>query len=217
MRKKSSKFSVVLFFLSLTAFFACQNVQEEYYSRPEWLEPPIYKQLEDSGVFTNYLALVEKASFKKQLSGAGYYTVFAPSDAAFENYFTEKGYSSVDDIDSLTAKAIVAYSLAVTPASYESIDDYQDGSSSATDATRKDKAFKRTTYQYKWVYQETDADGVVRDVIDVNSSSGTVGASYANFNIDDFNQKNIPFFTTAYMNQREFLLPIITISILIQS
>lgn len=202
MRKKSSKFSVVLFFLSLMAFFACENVQEEYYSRPEWLEPPIYTQLEDSGVFTNYLALVDKANFTKQLKGAGFYTVFAPNDEAFKAYFTEKGYASVDDIDSITAKGIVAYSLTISPASYDQIDDFQDGSSSATPATRKDKAFKRTTFQYKWVYEEEGADEETRDIIDINSSPGTVGASAQTFMHDDYNQKNIPFFTTAYMAQR---------------
>lgn len=202
MRKKSSSFSVVLLFLSLMAFFACNDVQEEYYSRPEWLEPPIYQQLEDSGVFTNYLTLIDKANFSKQLSGSGYYTVFAPTDEAFENYFSEKGYSSVDDIDSLTANAIVSYSLAVTPASYEQIDDFQDGSASATDATRKDKAFKRTTYNYKWVYEEEGADGVTRDIIDINSSPGVAASTFQRFDNDDFNQKNIPFFTTAYMAQR---------------
>ncbi len=202
MRKKSSSFSVVLFFLTLVAFIACENVQKEYYSRPEWLEPPIYTQLEDSGVFTNYLALIDKANFTNQLKGAGFYTVFAPNDEAFEEYFTEKGYASVDDIDSITAKAIVAYSLAISPASYEQIDDYQDGSASATPATRKDKAFKRTTYHYKWVYEEEGADGEVRNIIDINSSSGAVGSNSQTFMYDDYNQKNIPFFTSAYMAQR---------------
>ena len=185
----------------LLLLLGCNDPKDDY-KRPGWLEPPIYQQLKEKGNFTSYLACADKAHFTNQLNGSGYYTVFAPTDEAFTTFLSENGYSSVEDIDSVLAKKIVTYSMCVTPASYENIDDFQDGSSSATDESRADKAFKRTTYDYKWVYKETDVNGTERYVIDINSSPGVVGSSSQSFENDDFNQKNVPFFTKAYMTQR---------------
>lgn len=190
-------FVVLLFIIT-----GCNKTKEEYYGRPGWLEPPIYQQLKDKGNFTNYLACVDKAHFTNQLNGSGYYTVFAPTDEAFELYMSENGYNSVNDIDSVLAKKLVTYSMCVTPASYEQIDDFQDGTSTATLESTSNKAFKRTTYYSKWVYQETDVNGEEKYVIDINSSTGVAGSSSKRFSVDDFNQKNIPFFTSAYMMQR---------------
>lgn len=192
---------IFTFILALSTIYGCNEAKEEYYKRPEWLEPPIYQQLKEKGNFINYLKLVDKANYTQTLNAAGYYTVFAPNDDAFSEFLSQNGYSSVDDIDSTMAKEIVTYSMAITPASYETIDDFQDGTSTATLESTLDKAFKRTTYNYKWVYKETDVNGIERYVIDYNSSPGVAGNATQVFNSDDFNQKNIPFFTTAYMAQ----------------
>jgi uncharacterized surface protein with fasciclin (FAS1) repeats len=199
------QFNLIRIFTYVCAFlflFSCNKAKEEYYERPGWLEPPIYQQLKEKGNFTNYLKLVDKANYTQTLNGAGYYTVFAPTDEAFESFFATHNFSSIDDIDSTLVKEIVTYSMCITPASYETIDDFQDGTTSATLESKRDKAFKRTTYNYKWVYQETDVNGVERYVIDYNSSPGVAGNATQIFNSDDFNQKNIPFFTAAYMAQR---------------
>lgn len=192
----------VPYVLAILFLFSCNKAKEEYYERPEWLEPPIYQQLQEKGNFTNYLKLVDKANYTQTLNGAGYYTVFAPTDEAFQSFFAKYNFSSIDDIDSTFAKDIVTYSMAVTPASYETIDDFQDGTTTASPETTLDKAFKRTTYNYKWVYKESDVNGVERYVIDFNSSPGVAGSATQIFNSDDFNQKNIPFFTSAFMAQR---------------
>jgi len=203
MKKMPSILKVLLLFAATVPVLTGCDSKEEQYQRPEWLEPPIYQQLQAKGNFTHYLACVDKAGYKKQLNGSGFYTVFAPTDSAFSVFLTENGFGSVEAIDSTFARKIVSYSMAMTPASYEQIDDFLDGSTSATDETRTNKAFKRTTYNYKWVYEETDVTKNERKhVIDINSSSGIPGISFPEFSIDDFNQKNIPFFTTAFMTQR---------------
>ncbi|MDA3817465.1 MAG: fasciclin domain-containing protein, partial [Prolixibacteraceae bacterium] len=199
--QRSFYLRIFTFILTLSAIYSCDKAKENYYERPEWLEPPIYQQLEERGNFTNYLKLVDKANYTQTLNAAGYYTVFAPNDDAFSEYFSQNGYSSVDDIDSILAKKIVTYSMCITPASYETIDDFQDGTTTATLESTLDKAFKRTTYNYKWVYKEADENGIERYVIDFNSSPGVAGDATQIFNSNDFNQKNIPFFTSAYMAQ----------------
>lgn len=192
----------ITFIWSLLIFLACNNAKEDYYERPEWLEPPIYKLLEEKGNFSNYLQLVDMANYTQTLNGAGFYTVFAPTDEAFSDFLAKMNLTSIDQIDSTLAKKIVSYSMCVTPGSHESIDDFQDGSSTETEDKLFDIAFKRTTYNYKWVYSETDTEGNERYVIDINSSPGVAGSASQTFNIDDFNQKNIPFFTAGYMAQK---------------
>ena len=44
---------------------------------------PILQSLEDQGTFTTLLSAIEKAGLKEQLSGEGPFTVFAPTDDAF--------------------------------------------------------------------------------------------------------------------------------------
>lgn len=201
MKKQSSFLMILSMFVFLAGLFSgCNDVKEEVYGRPEWLEPPIYQQLQERGNFTSYLTCVDKSGYKNQLNGSGYYTVFAPTDEAFSTFMSENGISSINAIDSLLAKKIVAYSMCVTPASYDEIDDYQDGTTTATEASRKDKAFKRTTYYYKWVYPEKGADDSVRYIWDASVSPSEIGASVS-YSFDDLNQKNIPFFTSAFMAQ----------------
>ena len=141
----------ITFIWSLLIFLACNNAKEDYYERPEWLEPPIYKLLEEKGNFSNYLQLVDMANYTQTLNGAGFYTVFAPTDEAFSDFLAKMNLTSIDQIDSTLAKKIVSYSMCVTPGSHESIDDFQDGSSTETEDKLFDIALKRTTYNYIWV------------------------------------------------------------------
>ena len=62
----------------------CKKSFDDYYKRPENLEPPIYQQLEAKGNFKNILAAIDKAGYKSILSAAGYWTFFAPHDSAFQ-------------------------------------------------------------------------------------------------------------------------------------
>jgi uncharacterized surface protein with fasciclin (FAS1) repeats len=47
-------------------------------------EPGILEVLAEAGQFTQLLAAIEAAGLTETLSGAGPYTLFAPTDAAFE-------------------------------------------------------------------------------------------------------------------------------------
>ncbi|MFT3737823.1 MAG: fasciclin domain-containing protein [Breznakibacter sp.] len=179
---------------------------DSYYDRPTSLEPPIYEQLAKRSNFTNYLACIDAAGYQKTLSGAGYYTVFAPNDAAFQTFFAEKGISSVEDLSAEAKKMIVAYSLAVVPASKDSIDDYL---ASPTAKLVKDKAFKKMTYYYKWVYEDSAwvAENGIRvrkklDLVDMNAVEAEPATS-GGFETEDYNRKHIPFFTDNFMSAQD--------------
>lgn len=199
MKKMSSLkvFTIVL----ISAFWVtgCNSTKEEQYERPAWLEPPIYQQLQEKGNFTHYLACVDKAGYTQTFRGAGYYTVFAPTDEAFAAFLLEHGLDSVGSMTDEMAKNIITYSLAVSPASFDQIDDYQNASTTATEASKTDVAFKRTTYNYKWVYTDHDlSTGEDKAVIDMNAVESEVPVP-GGFEENDYNQKNIPFFTANFM------------------
>jgi uncharacterized surface protein with fasciclin (FAS1) repeats len=174
---------------------ACRNEIDEYYERPGWLEPTIYEQLKGKGQFDSYLSVVDKAGYKDVLGKAGFFTVFAPTDQAFQEFIQEQSFASVDAIDTATAKKIVSYLVVYNSFTQEQIDDYQ---STNELGWILDQAFKRTTANYKWVYTE-EVDGDMINVIDQNGIP-QLTESPAIFRPEDNNNKNIPYFTDPFMS-----------------
>lgn len=197
--KKFALSQVLLALLLGVLASSCRD--DSYYDRPKSLEPPIYEQLKLKGNFTNYLACVDMAGYTQNLSTAGYYTVFAPNDAAFNQYLAGKQLASVSQLDTLTAKAIVAYSLVPSVSSKSQLDDWQMTVSQTDEpSSYEDIAFKRETFYYKWVYPYTDADGNSMYVADANYSGG---AYLHGFNLESFNKKCIPFFSSAFLARKK--------------
>ncbi|MFC0877726.1 fasciclin domain-containing protein [Saccharicrinis sp. FJH2] len=196
MKKQFFVFAFIILNL-LVLFSGCEDKKAKYYERPEWLEPPILTQLEQRGNFTSLLACIEKAGYAKSLGAAGYFTLFAPTDEAFNQYFAANGYASVSDLDSVKARNIVQYLLLQNAYSEDQLDDYQ---SSAQELWIENEAFKRQTNYYKWIYEDT-VDGVMEKVLDVNAVAG--GESNSNYSAtDDYNYKNIPYFTRDYLAEQ---------------
>ncbi|PKQ60357.1 hypothetical protein BZG02_19650 [Labilibaculum filiforme] len=59
--------------------------------------------------FEHLVAAVVKADLAGTLSGDGPYTIFAPTDDAFEALFTELGVSGIEDLDAETLTPILLY------------------------------------------------------------------------------------------------------------
>jgi uncharacterized surface protein with fasciclin (FAS1) repeats len=59
--------------------------------------------------FTQLVAAVVRADLAGTLSGDGPFTVFAPTDAAFQDLYTALGVSSVDEIDVSTLTDVLLY------------------------------------------------------------------------------------------------------------
>ena len=108
MKRKINYYLLILPFLALLASCS-RDVFDEYYGRPDYLEDPIYQQLDARGNFKNFTALIEKAGYKDILSKSGYWTMFAPNDAAFTKYFQDQNISDVSKIDDATAAKIVRF------------------------------------------------------------------------------------------------------------
>jgi uncharacterized surface protein with fasciclin (FAS1) repeats len=175
------------FILLLLFLTGCVKKEfKDYYARPDNLAQPIYQQLTARKNFTSLLACVDKANYKEILSRAGYWTFFAPNDAAFQNYFTEKGISSVADIDSATARKIVTYSLVYNAFRIDQLSNYQ-----SSTGVIPNQAFKRKTVYYDFVQTET---GSGRKIVASNRNGSYISG--------DNNNKSIPYFIDSYMDAK---------------
>lgn len=187
-----SKFLRNLFFLAcLTAVFSgCRKKAfDDYYGRPATLQPPIYQVLQARGNFTNLLACIDKSGYTATLSGAGYWTLFAPNDAAFATYFSSNAtIKSMANMDSVTARKIVTYCLVYNAFQTDHIADFQSTTGWVTGT-----AFKRRTAYYDGVYQET-VNSVPTSVIASNRNLGYI--------FGDNNNKYVPYITDLFLTTK---------------
>jgi transforming growth factor-beta-induced protein len=65
-----------------------------------------------SGEFTYLIQAVDKAGLVETLDGKRQFTVFAPTDAAFEDLFETLGVDGIADIPASTLKAVLLYHVA---------------------------------------------------------------------------------------------------------
>ena len=186
----------LLLIISCLLLVSCRKKQwEEYYERPEGLEPPIYQTLQSKGGFSSLLSCIDKAGYKEILSNAGYWTLFAPTDEAFSKYFKEHNISSVESIDAETATKIVRYCLVYNSFNTDRLDDYQ-----STTGWQADLAFKRKTTYYD-LFDTAMVNGQLLHTIASNRNGGYVSSDNNNKYIPYFTN---PFFTTARLTATDY-------------
>ena len=176
---------IILIVISCLLLVSCRKKQwDEFYGRPENLEPPIYQTLQSKGNFTSLIACIDKAGYKDILSKAGYWTLFAPTDEAFDKYFKERNIAGIEALDAETAQKIVRYSLVYNSFNTDLLDDYQ-----VTGGIQADKAFKRRTAYYD-LFDTATVNGQLLHIIASNRNG-----SYTPV---DNNNKYIPYFTNPF-------------------
>ena len=189
---------VALSLLLTLALISCRKKEwDSFYGRPDNLESAIYKRLEEKGNFKNFLSLIDKSGYKQTLeSGAGYWTLFAPNDDAFNAYFTDKGIADVNAIDAETARAMVQYMLVYNAFEKDRLDDYQ--ASENNIGWTPNIAFRRRTAYYTGFYKDTSANGPITAIAaNRNNLSNSLTGNYI---ASDYNNKYITYFTDDYMN-----------------
>ena len=166
---------------------------DEFYGRPDTLEQPMYQVLSAKGNFKTLLAAIDKAGYKSTLSGAGYWTLFAPNDSAFQAYFTANSIAGIDALDSAACRRIVTYSLVYNAFKEERLPDYQSAS-----GWLENNSFRRRTANYTGVYDGTNTAGTPIKVISSNRNNN--GTTYY---VDaDNNNKHLPYFMTPYFTAK---------------
>lgn len=160
---------------------------DDYYGRPDTLEPPIYQVLSAKGNFKTLLACIDKAGYKNILSSAGYWTLFAPTDSAFAKYLQEKGLTGIDQMSETTAQQIVRFSLVYNAFNKQQLDDYQ-----SAGGWVPDNAYRRRTAYYDLfdsVWKNSTGDGAI---VSANRNGG--------YSASDNNNKYITYFTAPYFS-----------------
>jgi hypothetical protein len=103
--------TVSVWILLLILLGGCEKKFDEYYKVPEDLIGTILDVLREDGRYNQFIKAVELVEFDDVLGKTGNFTVFAPDDNAFEEFFTEKGYGSLEEIPEEELKGIVFYHI----------------------------------------------------------------------------------------------------------
>ncbi|MCD8262019.1 MAG: fasciclin domain-containing protein [Bacteroides sp.] len=175
-----------LFLLFLLSFLmSCTDNNDDYYKRPDWLEPPVYEVLQERGKFTMYLQAVDKTLYSQVVCGSGNYTVFAPNDDAFQKFLNEKGYKSVEDIPVAELNKIIGYSLVYNKFEYSRLCD-----AIVSNAWVEGTGMRKMTSYYKTIYKEK-GQGEEHWVVDIDAKGTNVNI-YTPY-------RGIPVFTGSFM------------------
>ena len=61
-------------------------IEKEKYQPPEWLKGKLYSQIQKEEDLTTFISCLEKTGYDTILNASGSFTVFAPTDQAFEQF-----------------------------------------------------------------------------------------------------------------------------------
>ncbi len=189
MRRVLSSVLVIVTLLSIVGTGCKKKAFDEFYGRPDTLAQPIYQVLQQKGNFNTLLACIDKAGYKNILGASGYWTMFAPNDAAFQKFFAEQGISGIDKLDSATAQGIVTYALAYNAFTKARLNDYQ-----ANTGWIPNNSFRRRTANYNSFYDDTTKTGTVVKALGSNRNNSFVN--------NDNNNKYISYFTDVYFTAK---------------
>ena len=183
------RFKLLWVWMAILLVAQCKDdYWDQYYSRPEWLEPPIYEVLKNDGRFNSYLQLVDSTMYERILKEASFYTVFAPTDSAMNDYLKEQGYASIDEISAAEADTIVAYSLVYNVFEFDELTDVLTNGWDTLSSIKKKTAF------YNTIYQEMLPDSTLAWVVDA-----TANGSYS---VGDNNYKYVPTYLDRIFTKR---------------
>ncbi|MGF7232184.1 fasciclin domain-containing protein [Arachidicoccus sp.] len=190
--------SNALFILLIMLFFGCRKKEwNSFYGRPDNLAPPIYQVLDGRGNFKDLLAVIDKSGYKETLkTGAGYWTFFAPNDAAFEDYFKSNNMKGVESIDSATARAMIQYMLIYNKFSKSTLNDYQ--ATENNTGWTLNAAFRRRTAYYTGFYKDTSDNGPIEAI--ASNRNNIASSLTGNYISSDYNNKYITYFIDSYLS-----------------
>lgn len=182
-------------------FFSCKD--DEFinkYERPKWLAGKVYTQILEEPELSIFAQSLELTGYDTLINISGSYTVFAPSNDAFNLYFASNtGYNSISDIPLDKLAAIVKYHIvqnAWTKNQLRSVDVF--GWIDTLDiANNQPKGFKRQTLlrydnrKFGVIPNDVDNEGVfIVDTLNSNRTRKVITDS----------RKHVPFFYKEYLD-----------------
>lgn len=104
--------------LLLFIVVGCNEDKFDPYARPDWLQGKVYTQMTSAGNedLSTFAYCVQKVKYDSIIDRTGSYTVFAPTNAAFEAFFaSHPSYKKVDDIPLAELEKIVKFHIVQNP------------------------------------------------------------------------------------------------------
>ena len=112
-KKSISIVTVFIYFtLATILIMSCKSEFDNYYhNNTNTKGGYLFSKLQSNPNFSIFVAGLQRTSLDQYTSSGGLYTVFAPTDDAFKEYFKQKGYSSINDVPSDTLFNILSYHI----------------------------------------------------------------------------------------------------------
>ena len=113
--------SIITLFLTvyiLMLVISCKEYELKVskYDRPEWLVGKLYTQLLDQPDLSTFAKCIELTGYDTIIDVSGSYTIFAPSNEAFETWLgNNPNYNSVEDIPIPELTRLVKYHILQDP------------------------------------------------------------------------------------------------------
>ncbi|WP_293941417.1 MULTISPECIES: fasciclin domain-containing protein [unclassified Sphingobacterium] len=187
----SSRFTLLWISLLALTVSCRKEAFDAYYGRPDWLASPIYQQLDSMGDFKNFLNCIQLSGYQNTLGTAGSWTVFAPTDKAFEQFMNEQGIADMTKVSPELAERIVRSSMTYDGERIEKLSDFF-----SKQGWQPGLAFRRRSVYYDFVESEDLGNGKIRKFVSTNRGSDKLYVPIEN------NNKHLTYFFDAYMAQR---------------
>jgi uncharacterized surface protein with fasciclin (FAS1) repeats len=98
--------------VALSVMSCRDDLQESKYERPEWLAGKVYSQIQEYPELSTFAQCLELTGYDTIINVSGSYTVFAPSNEAFEKWLTQKSeWSRLEDIPTDELRQLVKYHI----------------------------------------------------------------------------------------------------------
>ncbi len=102
-------------FLVLILMYSCREELDKY-ERPEWLAGKLYTQILEQPELSVFAKAIELTEYDKLINVSGSYTIFAPSDEAFNAWFANHpSYNSITDVPLPELERLVRYHIIQNP------------------------------------------------------------------------------------------------------
>jgi len=189
----------IITLVSLSLLSSCETAMEKNskYQRPVWLEGKLFTVAQSVPELSIFSECLKRSGYDALLDKSGLYTLMAPTDDAFADYFALNNYQSLDDIDSIELKRLVEIHIVKNPWSKDQLRELNTSGWIDED----DDDIRYTGYKRETMYQPNNK---VYKVIEVTGGYPIISASgsatrvvYSAYN------KYVPLFYKEYMDYSE--------------
>lgn len=109
LRKRNKPFLGFLVLLSMISLSSCTKNFDKYWDNDRSKGGDLYDKIKAVPEFSLFAEALQKVNYGQFLERGGSYTVFAPTNEAFQKFFTANGYSSLDAVPADKLYLIVGY------------------------------------------------------------------------------------------------------------